>query len=38
MVAAQCPGGEPLTAAYGPKYPLLQLSLNLRDLAIRALD
>ncbi|MEU7061988.1 DUF4259 domain-containing protein [Streptomyces sp. NPDC046197] len=38
LVAAQCPGGEPITTAYGPKHPLPQLSPDLRDLAIRALD
>jgi len=38
LVAAQCPGGELITTAYGPKRPLPQLSPDLRDLAIRALD
>ncbi|WP_405502664.1 DUF4259 domain-containing protein [Streptomyces anulatus] len=31
LIAAQCPGGEPVTTAYGPKEPL-------RPLAVRALD
>ncbi|MEU7305355.1 DUF4259 domain-containing protein [Streptomyces sp. NPDC007206] len=38
LVAAQCPAGDPVTTAYGPKQPLPQLSPHLRDLAIRALD
>ncbi|MFG3205238.1 DUF4259 domain-containing protein [Streptomyces sp. NPDC048192] len=38
LVAAQCPTGEPVTTAYGPQRPLPQLSPELRDLAIQALD
>ncbi|MEU3504658.1 DUF4259 domain-containing protein, partial [Streptomyces hundungensis] len=38
LVATQYPGGQPITTAYGPKHPLPQLSPDLRDLAIRALD
>ncbi|MER5988636.1 DUF4259 domain-containing protein [Streptomyces sp. NPDC001787] len=38
LVAAQCPGGEPVTTAYGPKQPLPPLPGDLRPLAVRALD
>ncbi|MFF0055077.1 DUF4259 domain-containing protein [Streptomyces microflavus] len=38
LVAAQCPGGEPVTTAYGPKDPLPPLPADLRPLAVRALD
>ncbi|MDQ0986142.1 DUF4259 domain-containing protein [Streptomyces sp. V2I9] len=38
LVAAQCPGGEPVTTAYGPKEPLPPLPADLRPLAVRALD
>ncbi|MFC9625509.1 DUF4259 domain-containing protein [Streptomyces sp. NPDC056930] len=38
LVAAQCPGGEPVTTAYGPDKPLPELPLELRDLAVQALD
>ncbi|MEW1613945.1 MULTISPECIES: DUF4259 domain-containing protein [unclassified Streptomyces] len=38
LVAAQCPGGEPVTTAYGPKKPLPPLPADLRPLAVRALD
>jgi len=38
LVAAQCPGGEPITTAYGPKDPLPPLPADLRPLAVRALD
>ncbi|MDP9951226.1 MULTISPECIES: DUF4259 domain-containing protein [Streptomyces] len=38
LVAAQCPGGEPVTTAYGPKDPLPPLPEDLRPLAVRALD
>ncbi|MEU0685910.1 DUF4259 domain-containing protein [Streptomyces uncialis] len=37
LVAADCPGGEPVDTAYGPKEPLPDLS-DLRDLARVALD
>ncbi len=38
LVAAQCPGGEPITTAYGPKDPVPPLPADLRPLAVRALD
>lgn len=38
LIAAQCPGGEPVTTAYGPKEPLPPLPVELRPLAVRALD
>ncbi|WP_327733632.1 DUF4259 domain-containing protein [Streptomyces nojiriensis] len=38
LVAAQCPGGEPVTTAYGPDLPLPRLSTELRELAVQALD
>lgn len=37
LVAAQCPQGEPVRYAYGPKEPLPDLTV-MRDLAVRALD
>lgn len=37
LVAAQCPGGEPLDPVYGPEEPLPDLT-GLRDLALQALD
>lgn len=38
LVAAQCPGGEPVTTAYGPDLPVPRLSTELRGLAARALN
>ncbi|MFE7468854.1 DUF4259 domain-containing protein [Streptomyces sp. NPDC057499] len=38
LVAAQCPGGEAVTTAYGPKEPLPDFAPELRPLAVRALD
>lgn len=38
LVAAQCPGGDPVTTAYGPKEPLPDLPVELRPLAVAALD
>ncbi|MER5711713.1 MULTISPECIES: DUF4259 domain-containing protein [unclassified Streptomyces] len=38
LVAAQCPGGEPVTTSYGPKQPLPELPAELRPLAVAALD
>lgn len=38
LVAAQCPGGDPVTTAYGPKEPLPELPAELRPLAVAALD
>jgi hypothetical protein len=38
LVAAQCPGGDPVTTAYGPKLPIPELPTDLRDLAVQALD
>ncbi|WP_406057906.1 DUF4259 domain-containing protein [Streptomyces sp. NBC_01077] len=38
LVAAQCPGGEPVTTAYGPKQSLPELPAELRPPAVAALD
>ncbi|MGW6709121.1 DUF4259 domain-containing protein [Streptomyces sp. NPDC054956] len=38
LIAAQCPGGEPVTTAYGPDLPVPPFSPELRELAARALD
>ncbi|MEO3976245.1 DUF4259 domain-containing protein [Streptomyces sp. CAU 1734] len=38
LIAAQCPGGEPVTTAYGPKTPQPEFSPALRTTAVRALD
>ncbi|MER8038343.1 DUF4259 domain-containing protein [Streptomyces hydrogenans] len=38
LVAAQCPGGEPVTTSYGPKEPLGALPEELRAEAVAALD
>ncbi|MDV9192118.1 DUF4259 domain-containing protein [Streptomyces sp. SR27] len=38
LVAAQCPGGDPVTTAYGPKEPLPPLPAELRPEAAAALD
>jgi hypothetical protein len=38
LVAAQCPGGEPVTTAYGPDKPLPELPVEMRGLAVQALD
>ncbi|MEV8586510.1 DUF4259 domain-containing protein [Streptomyces sp. NPDC051180] len=38
LVAAQCPGGDPVTTSYGPKKPLPVLPPEARPLAARALD
>ncbi|MFE6666692.1 DUF4259 domain-containing protein [Streptomyces sp. NPDC057697] len=38
LIAAQCPGGEPVTTAYGPDEPLPTLPAELRPLAVKALD
>ncbi|MEU2114517.1 DUF4259 domain-containing protein [Streptomyces sp. NPDC016459] len=38
LVAAQCPGGDAVTTAYGPKEPLPELPVALRPAAVDALD
>ncbi|MFE6227653.1 DUF4259 domain-containing protein [Streptomyces sp. NPDC057854] len=38
LVAAQCPGGEPVTTSYAPKEPLGELPAALRAEAVAALD
>ncbi|GHB03791.1 DUF4259 domain-containing protein [Streptomyces termitum] len=38
LLAAQCPGGEPVTTSYGPKKPLGVLPGELRPPAVAALD
>lgn len=38
LVAAQCPGGEPVSSSYGPKEPVPTFSAGLRAFAVGALD
>lgn len=38
LVAAQCPGGAPVTSTYGPVTPMPPFPAYLRSLAIDALD
>lgn len=38
LVAAQCPGGAAVTTAYGPEEPIGPLPVELRPLAVGALD
>lgn len=38
LVAAQCPGGEPVDTVYGPDEPIPALPAELRPLAVAALD
>ncbi|MFI8516736.1 DUF4259 domain-containing protein [Streptomyces sp. NPDC085481] len=38
LVAAQCPGGEPVTTSYGPKQAIPAVPAALRPLAVAALD
>ncbi|MFE7585178.1 DUF4259 domain-containing protein [Streptomyces gardneri] len=38
LLAAQCPGGDPVTTSYAPKKPLPELPKDLRPLAVAALD
>jgi hypothetical protein len=38
LVAAQCPGGEPVDPSYGPKRPIPGLDARWVGLALRALD
>lgn len=38
LIAAQCPGGTPITTAYAPEKPLPTFPADLRSLAVRALD
>ncbi|MBA0050220.1 DUF4259 domain-containing protein [Streptomyces sp. AJS327] len=38
LIAAQCPSGEPLKPGYGPEQPLPELPLELREVAVEALD
>ncbi|WP_335933807.1 DUF4259 domain-containing protein [Streptomyces sp. PTD5-9] len=38
LIGAQCPGGEPVTTAYGPDEQLPALPADLRPLAAKALD
>ncbi|MGW9438432.1 DUF4259 domain-containing protein [Streptomyces sp. NPDC055607] len=38
LLAAQCPGGEPVTTSYGPKEPLPVFPAALRPEAVAALD
>ncbi|MFF7436575.1 DUF4259 domain-containing protein [Streptomyces sp. NPDC008122] len=38
LVAAQCPGGAPVTTSYAPKDPLPPLPPELRPAAVEALD
>ncbi|MFB7907139.1 DUF4259 domain-containing protein [Kitasatospora sp. NPDC056076] len=38
LVAAQCPGSGAVTTAYGPAEPIPELPVELRALAVAALD
>jgi hypothetical protein len=38
LVAAQLPGGEPVSTEYGPDEPIPPLPAELHRLALRALD
>lgn len=38
LVAAQCPGGEPVSTGYGPGEALPAFTAGLRPLAVEALD
>ncbi|MFB7471648.1 DUF4259 domain-containing protein [Kitasatospora sp. NPDC056184] len=38
LIAAQCPGGEPVTTSYGPEQPLPTFPDDFRPLAAEALD
>ncbi len=38
LVAAQCPGGEPVATAYGPQEPLPPFPVEFRALAVAALE
>jgi hypothetical protein len=38
LIAAQCPGGEPVDPVYGPEQPLVAFPQALRGLAAEALD
>ncbi|MFF7964485.1 DUF4259 domain-containing protein [Streptomyces sp. NPDC007903] len=38
LIAAQCPGGEPVSPHYGPDEPIPNMSADIRRLAAEALD
>ena len=38
LVAAQCPGGDPADSVYGPDEQVPELPVDLRSLAVKALD
>ncbi|MEU8653707.1 DUF4259 domain-containing protein [Streptomyces sp. NPDC048737] len=38
LIAAQCPGGEPISTSYGPDEALPVFTDDLRPLAVQALD
>ncbi|MER7195444.1 DUF4259 domain-containing protein [Streptomyces flaveolus] len=38
LIGAQCPGGDPVTASYGPEEPMPAFADDLRALAVDALD
>lgn len=38
LIAAQCPGGEPISTSYGPEQALPVFAVDLRPLAVEALD
>ncbi|MFJ9443423.1 DUF4259 domain-containing protein [Kitasatospora sp. NPDC101235] len=38
LIAAQCPGGEPIGTSHGPDQALPALASDLRSLAVEALD
>ncbi|MEW1914780.1 DUF4259 domain-containing protein [Kitasatospora sp. NPDC085895] len=38
LIAVQCPGGEPISTSYGPDQALPIFAIDLRPLAVEALD
>lgn len=38
LIAAQCPGGEPISTSYGPDEALPNFAIDLQPLAVEALD
>ncbi len=38
LIAAQCPGGQPVETVYGPRQPLPSFPHDLRELAASALE
>jgi hypothetical protein len=38
LIAAQCPGGQPVDPIYGPDHPMPTFAVELRALAVEALE